>query len=91
MTRYWFAVLLLASTSPGAYEIDSISPVEATTTISRLNATCQPKRPWALWYSSGRYQFTAQRTSLYDDPLGAVGIRGTFVAPLLTYQAPCSG
>ena len=112
----------------GTYEIDSISPVEATTTISQLNATCQPKRPWALWYSflpdtirayshgtsssqvagqlivtqyapaigggaiiSGRYQFTAQRTDLYSDPVGAEVIRGTFVAPLLTNRASCIG
>lgn len=113
----------------GTYEIDSISPAEATTTISQLNAFCQPKRPWALWFSalptpgiqayshgtpssqvagqliitqyapatgggaiiSGRYQFTAQRTDLYDDPLGGEVIRGTFVAPLRTLQATCSG
>jgi len=112
----------------GTYEIDSISPVEATTTIPQLSAKCQPKRPWALWYSllpdtirayshgtsssqvagqliitqyapaigggaiiSGRYQFNAQRTDLYDDPLGAEVIRGTFVAPLRTDQGNCSG
>jgi hypothetical protein len=33
---------------------------------------------------SGRYIFTAQRTDLYYDPLGAETIRGTFVAPLRT-------
>ena len=113
---------------PGTYEIDSISPVQATTQISQLNPFCQPKFPWALWFSalpspgiqsyshgtpssqvagqliitqyvpavggaiiSGRYQFMAQRTDLYDDPLGAEIIRGTFVAPLVTYQAACGG
>jgi len=40
---------------------------------------------------SGRYQFNAQRTDLYDDPLGAEVIRGTFVAPLRTDQGNCSG
>ncbi len=33
---------------------------------------------------SGRYTFTAQRTDLYYDPLGAETIRGTFVAPVRT-------
>jgi hypothetical protein len=112
----------------GTYEIDSISPTEATTTISQLSPFCQPKRPWALWFSflpdtvkayshgtpssqvagqliitqyapapgggaiiSGRYQVTAQRTDLYDDPLGAEVIRGTFVAPLITDQSSCGG
>lgn len=112
----------------GTYEIDSISPAQATTQISQLSPFCQPKFPWALWFStlpppgvqayshgtpssqvagqlivtqyapavgggaiiSGRYQFMAQRTDLYDDPLGAEIIRGTFVAPLITYQASCS-
>jgi len=33
------------------FEIDSISPQEATTTISAFNPICSPKRPWALWAS----------------------------------------
>ncbi|HEY3279163.1 MAG TPA: hypothetical protein VGJ83_01520 [Gemmatimonadales bacterium] len=32
---------------------------------------------------SGRFEFNGQRTDLYDDPLGALPIRGTFVAPLI--------
>lgn len=113
----------------GTYEIDSISPAQATTTISQASPFCQPHFPWALWFSAlptpgiqsyshgtptsqvagqliitqyapavgggfiigGRYQFTAQRTDLYDDPLGAETIRGTFVAPLLTDQSSCGG
>jgi hypothetical protein len=112
----------------GTFEIDSISPQEATTQISQLSAFCQPKHRWALWYSffptstirmyshgtstdsvagelsitqyvsapggaiiSGRYLFRAQRTDLYDDPLGAELVRGTFVAPLKTYSGACSG
>ena len=113
----------------GTSEIDSISPAQATTTISQASPFCQPHFPWALWFSalptpgiqtyshgtptsqvagqliitqytpavgggsiiSGRYQFTAQRTDLYDDPLGAEIIRGTFVAPLLTDQSSCGG
>lgn len=33
---------------------------------------------------SGRFTVNAQRGDLYDDPLGALPIRGTFVAPLIT-------
>ncbi len=39
---------------------------------------------------SGRYEFTAQRSDLYFDPLGALTIRGTFVAPLVQRNAICS-
>jgi hypothetical protein len=39
---------------------------------------------------SGRYTFTAQRTDLYYDPLGAETIRGTFVAPVRTRNI-CQG
>jgi hypothetical protein len=113
---------------PGTFEIDSISPQQANTQISQLNPYCQPKFPWALWYSilpapqiysyshgtgsdsvagrltitqfvpavvsggtiiSGRYQFTARRTDLYDDPLGSETVRGTFVAPLWTDGTTC--
>ncbi|HEU5261677.1 MAG TPA: hypothetical protein VFU41_09685 [Gemmatimonadales bacterium] len=38
---------------------------------------------------SGRYLFRAQRTEFYSDPLGALTIRGTFVAPLITNQPTC--
>jgi hypothetical protein len=40
---------------------------------------------------SGRYLFIARRTDLYDDPLGAEVIRGTFVAPLRTRRDVCPG
>jgi hypothetical protein len=40
---------------------------------------------------SGRYVFLAQRTDLYNDPLGVETIRGTFVVPLLTRQDVCQG
>jgi len=36
---------------PGSFEIDSISPQEANSTISTLNPTCSPKRPWAFFGS----------------------------------------
>jgi hypothetical protein len=38
---------------------------------------------------SGRYVFLSQRIDLYNDPLGAEVIRGTFVAPLRTHQDVC--
>jgi len=38
---------------------------------------------------SGRFAFTAQRDDLYDDPLGRLPVRGTFVAPLVADNRPC--
>jgi hypothetical protein len=38
---------------------------------------------------SGRYLFRAQRTDFYFDPLGALTVRGTFVAPLISHTGPC--
>ncbi|MGH7646052.1 MAG: Ig-like domain-containing protein [Gemmatimonadales bacterium] len=38
---------------------------------------------------SGRFEFTGQRTDLYDDPLGALPVRGTFVSPLVTDLTSC--
>ena len=38
---------------------------------------------------SGRFAFTAQRSDFYGDPLGALPLRGTFVAPLVTDTRPC--
>lgn len=38
---------------------------------------------------SGRFQFTGQRTDLYDDPLGTLPVLGTFVAPLVTDPTTC--
>jgi hypothetical protein len=32
---------------------------------------------------SGRFSFTGQRSDLYNDPLAALPVRGTFVAPLI--------
>jgi hypothetical protein len=37
----------------------------------------------------GRYVFTAQRADLYYDPLGALTVRGIFVAPLVSHAASC--
>jgi hypothetical protein len=38
---------------------------------------------------SGRFYLPAQRIDLYDDPLGVLPIRGTFVAPLITTTPRC--
>ena len=38
---------------------------------------------------SGRFTFTGQRNDLYDDPLGRLSVRGTFVAPVITDTRPC--
>jgi hypothetical protein len=37
----------------------------------------------------GRYLFTAQRSDLYFDPLGALTVRGIFVAPLVSRSTSC--
>ena len=38
---------------------------------------------------SGHFRFTSQRTELYSDPLGALSITGSFVAPLVTSTTVC--
>lgn len=38
---------------------------------------------------SGSFWFDARRTDFYDDPLGRLPVRGTFVAPLITDVRPC--
>jgi hypothetical protein len=38
----------------------------------------------------GRFSFTAQRLDLYGDPHGALPVRGTFVAPLVTGTSRCT-
>jgi len=38
---------------------------------------------------SGHFRFTTQRTDLYADPLGALSITGSFVAPLVTSTTVC--
>jgi len=39
---------------------------------------------------SGWFSFVAQRIDGYDDPIWALPIRGTFVAPLITDRSTCS-
>ena len=38
---------------------------------------------------SGRFRFDAQRNDFYQNPLGVLPVRGTFVAPLITDLGPC--
>jgi hypothetical protein len=38
---------------------------------------------------SGRFSFTGQRSDLYDDALGRLPVRGTFVTPVITDTRPC--
>lgn len=38
----------------------------------------------------GRFLFIARRLDLYDDPLGSLPVRGTFVAPLVAATSRCS-
>ena len=38
---------------------------------------------------SGSFFFDSRRTDFYDDPLGRLTIRGTFVAPLIADNRPC--
>jgi hypothetical protein len=39
---------------------------------------------------SGWFRFTARRTDVYDDPLGRLPVRGTFVAPLIANTTTCN-
>jgi hypothetical protein len=38
---------------------------------------------------SGRFRFDAQRNDFYQNPLGVLPVRGTFVAPVVTDLGPC--
>jgi hypothetical protein len=38
---------------------------------------------------SGTFRFDAQRTDFYDEPLGVLAVRGTFVAPVATDMGTC--
>jgi len=38
-------------TGVGTFDIDSISPQEASSQISQFDPFCNPKRPWAFWAS----------------------------------------
>jgi hypothetical protein len=58
--------------------IDVLSRPGGSITITQI-------KPLAGGFAiSGRFNFLAQRLDLYDDPLGRLPIRGTFVTPLTT-------
>ncbi len=44
-----YVTLLNAVTGTGTFEIDSLNPQEAATSIGTLSAFCNPQRPWAVW------------------------------------------
>ena len=53
-----------------------------------LNVTSVTTIPNGLAIS-GRFTFTGQRADLYGDPLGALAITGSFVAPLVASTSRC--
>ena len=69
----------------------SVSP--SVTGLSRhtglLTITKVVSAPGGGTAVSGRFQFRAQRTDMYGDPLGVVTVLGTFVAPLFSNQTAC--
>lgn len=72
-----------------AWSLESNPPIHA---LSRRFGTIVITQVDTLAHGlavSGRFTFTGQRFDLYDDPLGALPIRGTFVAPLITDTRPC--
>jgi hypothetical protein len=77
--RNW-ATWSTIATSP---EIQAVSRPSGQITITR---TAPVPNGLAI---GGRFTFTAQRLDLYADPLGALPVRGTFVAPLVTVTSRC--
>jgi len=62
------------------------------TALSRPGGTLRINRIVPLtngFAISGSFSFLALRTDLYDDPLGVLPVRGTFVAPLIADNRPC--
>ncbi len=67
----------------GTFRIDALSRPAGHLGITQIRSVTGGKA------ISGSYSFVGQRTDFYTDPLGAVAIRGTFVAPLITTTAAC--
>jgi hypothetical protein len=63
--------------------LDAVSRPGGSLTITRMTPVANGMA------ISGRYYLPAQRIDLYDDPLGVLPIRGTFVAPLITTLPSC--
>ncbi|HEV8303985.1 MAG TPA: hypothetical protein VGQ25_03405 [Gemmatimonadales bacterium] len=68
----------LWSTSIAVPPLRALSRPGGTITITKIIALPHGRA------IGGRFLFTGQRSDMYDEPLGALPIRGTFVAPLIT-------
>ena len=64
-------------------QLDALSRAGGSITITRMVPVANGMA------ISGRFYMPAQRLDLYDDPLGVLPIRGTFVAPLITTLPRC--
>ncbi|MGH7613620.1 MAG: hypothetical protein ACREMW_06205 [Gemmatimonadales bacterium] len=77
--RSWGLWSVLTSTT----RLDALSRVGGSLTITRMVPVANGMA------ISGRFSLPAQRVDLYDDPLGVLPMRGTFVAPLITTTPRC--
>jgi hypothetical protein len=77
--RSWGVWSVLTSST----RLDALSRVGGTITITRMVPVANGLA------ISGRFYLPAQRLDLYDDPLGVLPIRGTFVTPLITTTPRC--
>jgi hypothetical protein len=73
----WWSVLTATA------QLDALSRAGGSITITRMVPVANGMA------ISGRFYMPAQRLDLYDDPLGVLPIRGTFVAPLITTLPRC--
>jgi hypothetical protein len=64
-------------------QLDALSRLGGSVTITQMVPVTHGQA------ISGRFYLPAQRLDLYDDPLGLLPIRGTFVAPLITTTPRC--
>jgi hypothetical protein len=64
-------------------QLDALSRLGGSVTITQMVPVTHGQA------ISGRFYLPAQRLDLYDDPLGVLPIRGTFVAPLITTTPRC--
>jgi hypothetical protein len=77
--RSWGLWSVLTSSA----QLDALSRAGGSITITRMVPVANGMA------ISGRFYLPAQRIDLYDDPLGVLPIRGTFVAPLITTLPRC--
>jgi hypothetical protein len=74
--------------APGTFEIDSISPREATSFIGPLDPYCVPKRPWAIW-SSIPLDVTLPRIYAYSHGTPTDSVAGQLI--ITQYVTPVGG